>query len=335
MKHDAFESRCASLLEELGLARRDEIRSVTPLTGGVASDIARVETDNGDFCVKFALAKLRVKEDWHAPVHRNAAEYAWLEVASEMALGYFPKLHGRSVAANGFAMEFVTGDDVFVWKDALMERGPAGGEAASVARLLGGVHQRSARPSFDRGAFDNARDFDALRLEPYLRFTATVHTEAADALIGMADTLFESGTVLVHGDVSPKNILFRDGAPVLLDAECATMGDASFDVAFCLNHLVLKGFHLPQYAGACMDAAAEFAGTYFKAVDWEDPVALNRRIARLLPMLMLARIDGKSPVEYLNVARREQVRALSLTKISNPVDTLDDLFSHIKEVMTA
>lgn len=333
MEQDAFASRCMSLMDELGLARQEDVRSVVPLTGGVASDIARIETASGIFCVKFALAKLRVKEDWHAPVHRNAAEYAWLEVASAMATGYFPKLYGRSAAANGFAMEFVTGDSVYVWKDALLERDPAAGEAASVARLLGSVHQRSAQASFDRGPFDNAQDFEALRLEPYLRFTATVHGDVADALIEMADALFRSDKVLVHGDVSPKNILFRDGAPVLLDAECATMGDASFDVAFCLNHLVLKAFHLPEHSGACLAAAADFARVYFDAVDWEDPAALNQRIARLLPMLMLARIDGKSPAEYLNADRREQVRALSLNKIVNPATALDDFFSHIRKAM--
>lgn len=162
MVGEDFENRCASLLEELGLARRDEIISVVPLTGGVASDIAKIEAENGDYCVKFALEKLRVKEEWHAPVHRNAAEYAWLEVASEMALGYFPKLFGRSTVENGFVMEFVSGDDVFVWKDALMDRGPVEGEAGTVARLLAGVHQRSARAGFDRRAFDNAADFSAL-----------------------------------------------------------------------------------------------------------------------------------------------------------------------------
>ncbi|MFC5585056.1 phosphotransferase family protein [Nitratireductor kimnyeongensis] len=333
MAEASIEYRGAALLKELGLASRRQIRSVTPLAGGVASDIARIETENGDFCVKFALAKLRVKEDWHAPVHRNAAEYAWLKVASEMAADYFPKLYGRSVAANGFAMEFVTGDTVVVWKDALLERGPAQGEAAVVARLLSRVHQRSSRPTFDRSGFDNAMDFDALRLDPYLRFSAGVHPEVSDALTDMADALFKSDAVLSHGDVSPKNILFRDGAPVLLDAECATMGDASFDVAFCLNHLVLKGFHLPQHAEPFLTAIAEFAETYFEAVDWEDPAALKQRIARLLPMLMLARIDGKSPVEYLAPEHREQIRALSLSIIANPVNTLDGLISLFKEAM--
>lgn len=329
----ALETRCIALLGELGLAEPKEVGDITPLTGGVASDIVKAETKNGDFCIKFALAKLKVEEEWLAPVHRNAAEYAWLKTASDMSPGYFPKLFGRSVAENGFAMEFVSGEGVYLWKQALLEGGPTEGEAASVARLLGQVHLGSARPGFDRSPFHNAEDFEALRLEAYLRFTASRHPLVAASMIKMADQLFAATKVLVHGDVSPKNILFRGDAPVLLDAECATMGDASFDVSFCLNHLVLKAFHNPAQAAAFMDAACEFVDIYFACVDWEDPARLNGRVARLLPMLMLARIDGKSPVEYLDEATRTRVRQVSLSNISAPASSLTTLFSNIKDAM--
>ncbi len=105
---------------------------------------------------------------------------------------------------------------------------------------------------------------------------------------------------LVHGDVSPKNILAGPyGQPVLLDAECAWWGDPAFDLAFCLNHLLLKCLWVPQALSALINSFDALARAYLRRVDWEPAEALERRTAALLPGLLLARVDGKSPVEYL------------------------------------
>ncbi|RMF40786.1 MAG: aminoglycoside phosphotransferase family protein, partial [Alphaproteobacteria bacterium] len=236
----ALEDRCRQLVAELGLGRAEDVVSVEALSGGVASDIARVRLRGREICVKFALPRLKVAEEWRAPVHRNAAEYAWLELASALFPGSGVKLYGRSERLHGFAMEYLAGRDVRLWKSELLAEAPDRGEAQAVGDMLGRIHAASARPGFDRRPFENRDDFRALRIEPYLTFTAGRHPALAAALTGVADMLYDSSQVLVHGDVSPKNILFRAGAPILLDAECATMGDASFDPAFCLNHLALK-----------------------------------------------------------------------------------------------
>ena len=54
---------------------------MTPLTGGVSSDIWRVDLQPEPVCVKRALAKLKVAADWRAPVERNAYEADWITVA--------------------------------------------------------------------------------------------------------------------------------------------------------------------------------------------------------------------------------------------------------------
>ena len=79
-----LDDRCRALIAELNLGQTQDVIGVTPLTGGVASDIAKVDLPTGSICVKFALPKLKVSENWEAPVHRNAAEYAWLELASDV-----------------------------------------------------------------------------------------------------------------------------------------------------------------------------------------------------------------------------------------------------------
>src|SRR5690606_24626353 len=112
---------------------------------------------------------------------------------------------------------------------------------------------------------------------------------------------------LVHGDVSPKNILIGPNGPVFLDAECAWYGDPAFDLAFCLNHLLLKCLWTPRAATDFLASFEALAAAYRSGVVWEPPEALERRTARLLPGLLLGRIDGKSPVEYLTADRDKEV----------------------------
>src|SRR5205085_5858894 len=128
---------------------------------------------------------------------------------------------------------------------------------------------------------------------------------------------------LVHGDVSPKNILVGPAGPVFLDAECAWWGDPAFDLAFCLNHLLLKCLWTPAARDdflACFDALSE---SYLAAAEWEPRAALERRAAALLPGLLLARVDGKSPVEYLrDDASRASVRRVARQFLVAPTDRL-------------
>lgn len=326
----ALETRCRSLLMELGLCDAATPIGVEPLTGGVASDIARVDCGSTSYCVKFALPRLKVEADWQAPVHRNRAEYAWLEVAAVVAPECALQLYGRSQDEHGFAMEYLAGDSVRLWKSELLAGEINPGRAAAVGDVLGRIHAASTFKSFDVSAFQNHDDFEALRIEPYLYFTATRHPELGEKLHALGAALHQEDQVLVHGDVSPKNILFREDRPVLLDAECATMGDAAFDIGFCLNHLVLKAMHMPHSAEALMSEARAFWKAYELHVNWEDRAGLEVRVAMLLPALMLARIDGKSPVEYLSETIRVQVRGFAIHFIQEPRETLAALFDSLQ-----
>ena len=175
--------------------------------------------------------------------------------------------------------------------------------AADVARRLARIHAATAADPAVAGEFPTDAIFHAIRLEPYLLATARAHPDLAAPLERLAAVTAATKRALVHGDVSPKNILVGPRGPVFLDAECAWWGDPAFDLAFCLNHLLLKCLWTPPArAGflACFDA---LAAAYLAGVDWEPPAALEARAARLLPGLFLARVDGKSPVEYLTTRR--------------------------------
>ena len=127
--------------------------------------------------------------------------------------------------------------------------------------------------------------------------------------------------MLVHGDFSPKNILQGPNGPVILDAECAWFGDPAFDVAFMLNHLLLKGAWRPQWRARYVDLFRALGTAYNAHVHWEPAATLAARTAALLPGLMLARVDGKSPAEYLSRTTKEEVRRFATALIVAPVTT--------------
>ena len=128
---------------------------------------------------------------------------------------------------------------------------------------------------------------------------------------------------LVHGDVSPKNILIGPQGPVFLDAECAWYGDPAFDLAFCLNHLLLKGLWVPVRRKAFLKCFDALSAAYLEGVAWESAAAIESRAASLLPGLLLARVDGKSPVEYLTAdSDKDFVREVAGRLLQSPPATL-------------
>jgi aminoglycoside phosphotransferase (APT) family kinase protein len=188
------------------------------------------------------------------------------------------------------------------------------------------IHAATADDPEVAAEFATDRIFYDIRLEPYLVATAGRHPDRADALHRLVATTAATRRCLVHGDVSPKNILIGPSGPVFLDAECAWYGDPAFDLAFCLNHLLLKCLWTPRArAGflACFDA---LAASYLAGAAWEAPEALDGRVARLLPGLLLARVDGKSPVEYLTEDQdKNRLRRVARALLAKPADRLGDV----------
>ena len=97
---------------------------------------------------------------------------------------------------------------------------------------------------------------------------------------------------------------------------------AGFDLAFVLNHLLLKGAWRPQGRAAYVGLYLALVDAYRRQVDWEPWPELEYRTATLLPALMLARVDGKSPVEYLDDVARVPVRAFARTLLTDPQSSL-------------
>jgi aminoglycoside phosphotransferase (APT) family kinase protein len=305
---------------------------IAPLTGGVSSDIVRIRLEDGrQYCAKRALGKLKVATDWQAPLERNQYEVAWLRRANAIVPGAAPEVIGEDRAHGIALLEYLPADDYVLWKAELLAGRADPSIATAVAEALGRIHFATLNDPSAAAEFPTDHLIDALRLDPYLRFTAGRHPDLAERILAVLATTAKTRMALVHGDVSPKNILIskRDGHPVLLDAECAWYGDPAFDAAFCLNHLVLKSTHQPALRATLLAQAAGFAATWLGHFPRELRADTEARVAALLPCLMLARVDGKSPVEYLDDANRQLVRDRAIPHIRRPPAAIADLLDSL------
>ena len=323
-------------LKARGFLPADAAPELHSLTGGVSSDVFRLDTAQGPVCVKRALAKLRVAADWRAPVERSHYEVEWLKTARAFAGDAVPQVLFEDEAASLFVMSFFDPATHSVWKSDLAEGRVDVGFAGQVGALLAAVHAGAAGSAEIAGRFQTTPLFEDLRLKPFLRHCAEVHPDLADRLAPLADRTAAMRTTLVHGDVSPKNILHGPAGPVLLDAECAWYGDPAFDLAFCSAHLLLKTVWKPPHAMAFLAAFAALQRAYLKAATWEDPAALEARAAELTAAVLLARVDGKSPADYLRADEdRGFVRATARGLVAETPPTMTDLAAAWRDALGA
>ena len=319
----AVYSEIRGALERMALVSAHSSLRLVPLAGGVSSDIYRAETPNATFCVKRALAKLKVAADWRAPVGRNRYEVAWLRVAAGIVPEAVPRLLGEDREAGAFAMEWLPPERYPVWKALLRDGTIDIPTATAVGDRLGRIHAGTAGRDEIATAFPTDEIFHAIRLEPYLVATGRAHPDLEARFADLVATTASTRRVLVHGDYSPKNLLVGPAGPVILDAECAWYGDPAFDLAFVLNHLLLKNLWKPPWRGRYVETFRALVDAYRAHVDWEPWSGVERRTAALLPALLLARVDGKSPAEYLTDERsRDAVRAFARPRIDEAPATL-------------
>jgi aminoglycoside phosphotransferase (APT) family kinase protein len=296
-----------------------------PLGGGVSSDIYRVDVAGRTLCVKRALAKLKVAADWHVPVDRNAHEAAWLRSIAAIAPSAVPRVLAEDRREQAFAMEWLAPDRYPVWKAQLGDGSADPATAGQVGDVLGRIHAATAGLSDVSARFATDTLFHAIRLEPYLLATARSHPDLAARLERLAERTATTRYALVHGDFSPKNLLVGAAGPVIVDAECAWYGDPAFDLAFVLNHLLLKGAWRPRERDGFLAMYARLVEAYRPHVTWEPWSAIEQRTATLLPGLLLARVDGKSPVEYLDAGTAASVRTFARRQLTDGVDRLAEL----------
>ena len=166
------------------------------------------------------------------------------------------------------------------------------GQDQRIGRAIAAIHSATQGDAAIAARFATDDLFAALRIEPYLLHTARAHPDLAAIIEGIAATTQATRAALVHGDVSPKNILCGRAGPVLIDAECAWYGDPAFDLAFCATHLLLKGVWHPQWEPQTAAAFDALHGAYLDSITPALRDGIEARAIALLAAILLARIDG-------------------------------------------
>lgn len=285
----------ADHLRERGLIGSGPV-DVAALGGGVSCIVVAVRGDDGAFVVKQARPKLDVADDWPAKRERTLTEAAALAFAGDVAGGAVPAVLDIDEQRCILVIEHapIGWRD---WKADLLEGRVDPVTAHRVGVVLGAWHEASSDPEVG-ARFDDPEAFEQLRVDPYLRTVMVRVPALAEPISGYVERMLSTRRCLVHGDLSPKNVLVESSGAGLwvIDWEVAHLGDPAFDIAFVLNHLMLKSIHRPVAFDRYRDAATELLRGYTSTSTIPD-------VAYVIGMtgcLMVARVHGKSPAEYLS-----------------------------------
>lgn len=311
-------------LETWDVVAPGEVRAATPLRGGVSNKVMLVTVDGApDLVVKQGIARLRVEADWFADpdrVHQEAVALRWLTTVMPDVV---PQLRFEDRDNHVLVMTAVDRPHRN-WKDQLLDGEVDQGMVTAFAVTLARLHSAGLRRNVP-DEFHHLENFRALRERPYYRHTADCVPASRAFLLALLRDMGRVTPTVVHGDYSPKNVLNRHGRLVLLDHEVMHIGDPGFDLGFALTHLLSKAHHLATHRVAFLDACQTFWATYR---DVADPRLTSsdreRQTVGHLSACLLARIDGKSPLEYLDASERDTQRNAALALMSSTPATVGD-----------
>ncbi len=306
----------------------DETPCCTNLAGGVSNRAVLVERISGEsWVVKQALEKLRVAVDWFSSperIHREAIGLRWLEKLAPP--GAITPLVFEDFSHHLLAMQAVPFPHEN-WKTILLRGEIESDHVCQFARLLAEIHagaferREELAPIFSDRSF-----FETLRLEPYYEFSAAQVPEASPFLRDLVDQTRTRKITLTHGDYSPKNILVRNKRLILLDHEVIHWGDPAFDLGFALAHFLSKAHHLTNHRASFAEAAQLLWREYSEQAGdetWRNDLE-NYAVRHALACL-LARVAGRSPLEYLSQNEREKQRDFVVSLMRDAPTNIDDL----------
>jgi 5-methylthioribose kinase len=310
-----------------------EIISFRNLLGGVSNRTVRVTRAGGRaWVLKQALPKLRVTADWFSSPERICVEAKALRWLNRLTPpGTTPPFAFEDPSNHLLAMEAIP-EDHENWKSVLLSGRINRDHFEQFGLLLGAVHGKSAESGLEACmVFSDTSYFESLRLEPYYLYTASKVSAAAAFLSQLVRETLSRKLCLVHGDFSPKNILIHRGRLVLLDYEVVHFGDPAFDVGFALTHFLSKAHHMSSKRDVIARASRLFWKTYFKKIaslGWD---GLEARTVRHALGCLLARVAGKSPIEYLTTNESARQRDITLLLMAAPPTRVTDLISEFIE----
>lgn len=305
------------------LAAEEPVRC-TMLAGGVSCHTFRITRQQGaDLVVKQAREQLAVADTWKSDPSRIHVEAKAMRTFNALLpSGSVPAFVFEDHTHHLLGMEAVPHPH-HNWKAQLMAGEVDPGMAIQLGQLLGMLHGRSHAQEELSQAFADQHFFETLRLEPYYEFSALRVPEAASFLGALVQATRTVRATLVHGDYSPKNLLVYEGSFVLLDHEVTHYGDGAFDIGFSMTHLLSKAHHLPAHRAELLQLARDYWATY--RVHFEPPPGWEARAVRHTLACLLARVRGKSPLEYLHETEQRHQLAFCLETMAHPPERIPKL----------
>lgn len=297
------------------------------LGGGVSNTVLLIEASGERFILKQSLAKLRVEQEWYSDRSRIFRESSALQKLDTMLPpGTVPEVLFEDRENFLFAMTAAP-PEAETWKAQLLRGLVNADVAAQAGSILGKMIAASWQTPGFQAEFGDQTVFNELRIDPYYRTTARRHPDLARHFAELIAESDRRRISLVHGDWSPKNFLVSERGVMAIDFEVIHYGDPSFDAAFLLNHLLLKSFYRPQWHALYETAAASFWSTLRhclpKEAGWFEGATI-----RHLGALMLARVDGKSPAEYIREeALKQNVRRFARALILDRPASIEGVWS--------
>ena len=312
-------------LREKGLIRDDEHPRITYLSGGVSGIVALIEAERGLLLAKQALAKLHVDADWECDVRRIEVEHNALSLYARIVPECVPHpvMYDKE---NCIMIREAAPAYCDTWKKDLMAGNINPLVAEAAIDSLAKVHEYTALHRDAYALFSDQEFFDDLRLKPYILHLLNKYPELTEPAHRQVDMLRSSSLALIHGDYSPKNIMVDGDRIYIVDMEVACYSHPSFDLAFFLNHFFLKSIHLPNHRADFLALIRMMANRYWEQVTYLPVREIERTTVQLLGFMLLARVDGKSPVEYITAAEEKQrVRDLGMAVLKSGMETLDQV----------
>lgn len=327
-------------LQEQGFVSDNTPIEIQSLGGGVSNKVLMAKWDEDCLVLKQPFSNLDVDEDWPADVTRvhneAAAARAYRDILRtadhQMRI---PEVKLENKDRNIIAIECAP-TPAKMWKSELLSGYVDADIATSVGQALGLVHVHAAENSDLQTEFNSKRPFKQLRVDPYHRTVAERHPDVADIIESEINRILSIDRTLVHGDYSPKNVLVNrannQSEPWILDFEVAHWGDPAFDTAFMLNHLFIKSVYNQRKFGEYIGAVRSFWKGYCSACNWD----IEQQTVTELGILMLARIDGKSPVEYIeDDSVADTLRIIAKTILKARLTTITEVIGKTTEEVSS
>jgi 5-methylthioribose kinase len=290
--------------------------SINYCKGGVSGTVAFVYAKDKPMIIKQALAQLKTKETWLCDPNRMKIEYESNAIYHRLIPENAPEVYfyddknyvyGREAAPESCTM----------WKSDLLS-GLLDYEVARKAiESLVIVHNECAADQNVAELFADKNIFYELRISPYIEFIVKKYPLLSDFAGAVSDELMNSKITLVHGDYSPKNIMINGRKICILDYEVAHFGHPAFDLAFFSNHIILKSVKNKQWSAAYINMLTYMLDIYFDQMNYMDKKQMEASFVKTLSLLMIARVDGKSPAEYITLeSDKELIRKLAFEIIN-------------------